>query len=136
MEEFFDYAVRGTKDKYRRKKYVAGGMYHVFNRRSDEAPVFLDDVDRLAFVEILQRFLEPAMFKDSRGRSAPPTHGEISLRGYALLTTHYHSVIRQELVDGMTRFMRRVQIAYTKHFNARHDRKGPLFDERYPGFRS
>ncbi len=131
MDEFFDYAVRGAKSKYRRKPFVPGMPYHVFNRRSDGGPVFLDDEDRLAFVEIAQRLLDPERYRDEHGRALRPTKGKLTLYGYALMTSHYHLPMRQEQADGMTDFMRRLQTAYTKRFNRRHGRTGPMFDERY-----
>lgn len=131
MEEFFDYGVRGAKSKYRRKPLEAGGAYHVFNRREDDLPMFVDDIDRQNFVEIMRRLLDPVRFRDERGRALKPTHGNISLQGYSLLTTHYHLCIEHELRESMTRFMRRLQISYTKRFNNRHGLRGPMFAERY-----
>ncbi len=131
MEEFFAYAVRGTKSTYRRKKFVAGGMYHVFNRRPDDLPAFVDDVDRAAFVDTLQRLLDPTRSRDERGRALAPTHGRISLQAFALMRTHYHLVLQHELAESMTRFMRRLNISYTKRFNSRHGLSGPMFEERY-----
>ncbi len=65
MEEFFDFAVRGTKTLYRRKLLVENGSYHVFHRRGDCAPVFLDDDDRDTFVETAKRLRASSIFCES-----------------------------------------------------------------------
>ncbi len=130
-DDFFDYAARGTKSRYRRKPQRANASYHVFNRRDDRAPVFLDDRDRGEFLEIAKRLLRPEQFRDGRGRRTKPRRGRVTLLGYCILDNHYHLVLHQDEPYAIAAFMRSLMSAYTRYFNRRHGRSGALFDERY-----
>ncbi len=129
--DFFAYAARGTKSLYRRKPHLSNTSYHAFNRRDDQAPVFVDDVDRATFVGIMQRLLRPDDYRDERGRATTSQDGLVKLLGYCLLESHYHLILHQDEPYAIAAFMRSLMSAYTRRFNRRHGRKGPLFDERY-----
>jgi putative transposase len=43
------------------------------------------------------------------------------------MTNHYHLLMEQSADNGISKFVGNVQNSYTKYFNVRHQRKGPLF---------
>lgn len=131
MDEFFDFAIRGARSRYRRKPLVDGSYYHVFHRREDAEAVFLDDHDRDEFVDIMRRLLAPDEYRDSRGRALRPLPCRVELLAYCVLEDHFHLVIYVERAEGLTDFMHRLQTSYSMRFNRRHGRSGQLFDERY-----
>lgn len=94
---------------------LPGAFYHCSARGFGGRPIAIDDRDRDAHegivVELVQR-----------------TGWEIY--AWALLDDHYHMVLRTpeaNLVAGMKWF----QNFWTKRFNARHGRSGPVFGGRY-----
>jgi REP element-mobilizing transposase RayT len=131
MEEFFDFAARGARWRYRHKPLVDCAYYHVFKRREDGMSLFRDDVDRRNFVEIMQRLLAPDEYRDERGRALRPLPCRVELIAFCILDNHYHLILWVEQAAGLTDFMHRLQTAYAKRFNNRHRRQGQLFDERY-----
>jgi REP element-mobilizing transposase RayT len=131
MEEFFNYAIRGAKSRYRRKRLVDGRFYHVWKRRDDCGIVFRDGIDRTTYIEIMQRLLDPEEFRDERGRRLKDLPCEVKLLAFCILDDHFHLVLWVEKAEGLSAFMHRLQTAYGQRFNNRHGRKGPVFDERY-----
>ncbi len=131
MDDFFDFAARGTRTLYRRKPLVANATYHVFNRRDDGAPVFFDDRDRDNFVETARRLLGPDPYRDRWGKLCLPVAGGLRLLAMSVLENHYHLVLAQIERTAMTHFMRRLMGSYTKQHNSRFGLAGPVFDERY-----
>lgn len=131
MEEFFAYAARGTKTLYRDKPLVADSLYHVFNRRDDQAVVFCDEEDKGVFEDGLRRFIRPDLFTDRRGRRATERETDITLLAYCVLDNHYHLVMRQLAADAMSRLMQSLMSSYAQHFNRKYERSGSLFDGPY-----
>ena len=91
------------------------GHFHVYARGVAGGPVFVDDVDREAFLDIFT--------------ACERRHGWTCLV-LTLLSTHYHAVLhatRRELSAGLHRLNGR----YARRFNRRHGRFGHVFAERF-----
>src|SRR5882724_6911288 len=92
-----------------------GAMYHVMNRGDRREPIFLDDKDRLLFLEALGQVC---------GKTGWQVHA------YCLMPNHFHLVLETpsaNLVAGMKWFLG----TYTGRFNRRHKLFGHLFSGRY-----
>jgi putative transposase len=50
---------------------------------------------------------------------------------YCLIPSHLHLILEQNHENGITTFMRRLLNAYTRYFNLRHNRRGPLWEHRF-----
>lgn len=92
-----------------------GAVYHVMARGVDGRDIFLDDLDRRAFLEATRLVKNEAPF---------------TILAYCLMGNHFHFAIR---VGGMplSRIMQRLLTSYVMAFNLRHDRQGHLFQARY-----
>jgi REP element-mobilizing transposase RayT len=90
--------------------------FHVGSRGTGGVFVFVDDVDRDAFVVLLHRAAK--MFG-------------IELLAYSVLGTHFHVVVEVTSPGQLGRMMHRVLGLYAQGFNRRHGRKGHLFEERF-----
>jgi len=93
----------------------AGALYHVTTRGDRREDIYLDDQDRLDWLDVLaltcQRF-------------------NWVVHAYCQMTNHYHLLI--ETVDGnLAKGMRQLNGVYTQRFNKRHDQVGHLFQGRY-----
>lgn len=91
------------------------GHYHVYARGVAGAVVFVDDADRSTFVSIF--------------RTCERRH-EWTCEALALLSTHYHAVLRSTRVN-LSLGMQRLHSCYARYFNARHRRFGHVFAERF-----
>jgi putative transposase len=98
-----------------RRGEVPAGTYHVVTRSCGPIPIFLDDDDRTWFCTYLLRAMK--------------AQGWIC-RAFCLMTTHYHLLLEVR-ENTLQRGMQRLNGCYARRFNARHERKGHLFGERY-----
>ncbi len=97
------------------RENLAGGIYHVFARGTNRQPIFVDDLDRKTYLLILGD-----VCKDfSWGRL-----------GYCLMNNHVHLLIETPEAN-LSQGMQRLQNRYSKRFNYRHERSGPLFGGRF-----
>jgi putative transposase len=55
----------------------------------------------------------------------------VDMISYCLMPTHLHLLLRQNVDDGITNFMKRILDSYTKNFNKIHKRNGPLWASRF-----
>lgn len=92
-----------------------GALYHVTSRGDRQEPIFDDDRDRTAFLNILG---------DVVSRFRWQCHA------YCLMGNHYHLMI--ETPQGnLTKGMRQLNGVFTQGSNRRHQRSGHLFQGRY-----
>ncbi len=93
----------------------AGAHYHLTARGDRREDIFVDDVDRKAFLgllgEVCRRF-------------------EWTIHSWCLMTNHYHLVARTAHPN-LARGMRQLNGVYTQRFNRRHGRAGHVFQGRY-----
>lgn len=94
---------------------LAGAVYHVTARGDRQEAIFLDDRDRVLFVDLLAEALE---------------RFDAGLLAYCLMGNHYHLVLctRQPNLSAM---MRHINGVFTQRFNRRHGKVGHVFQGRY-----
>jgi putative transposase len=92
-----------------------GAVYHVTVRGNEQRPLFMDEGDRGRFLRALGESVESF---------------EVRLYLFCLMTNHVHLVLETPR-GNLSRFMHRLQTAYTVYFNHRHGRHGHLMQGRY-----
>jgi REP element-mobilizing transposase RayT len=98
-----------------RSHLPAEGIYHVTAHGTGSRPIFVTDLDRLDFLDLLGRASKIAGWE---------------CHAWCLMTTHYHLVLETSLTR-LSRAMHRLNTAYAQRFNRRHERRGHLFDSRF-----
>lgn len=94
-----------------------GALYHITSRGNERKEIFLDDEDRIRFLEIIEEY------HDRYG---------ILIHSYVLMSNHYHLIL--ETPQGnLLKVMHGINGRYTGYFNRRYDRAGHLFQGRYKG---
>jgi len=122
----------GQHDNDRHKIYTAQSYYHIFNRGINKQAIFLDEDDYRQFMGIMKRQLsEKPTFDKINNRHYSNYHGDIELLAFALMPNHFHLLIYQEWYDTIVQFMKSLLTAYSKYFNKKYERVGPLFQGRY-----
>ncbi len=92
-----------------------GAVYHIISRGNERREIFLDDGDRLKFLDML------ADYHDRFG---------ILVHCYVLMDNHYHIAI--ETPQGnLLKVMHGLNSGYTGYFNRKYNRIGHLFQGRY-----
>jgi len=92
-----------------------GALHHIIIRGIEKKAIFLDDHDKDKFVERLRKILLDT--------STP-------CFAWALMPNHAHLLLRTGFMPLAT-VMRRLLTGYAQQFNRRHNRHGPLFQNRY-----
>ena len=122
--------------------FVADGFYHVYNRGVNKGDIFFDDQDHRVFLHLLKYYLSPIQSLDKehpltdlieivRPRPIANLEKEVDLVAYCLMPNHFHLLLKQNTVDGMTKLMRRVTTTFVLYMNKRHRRVGHLFQAKY-----
>lgn len=131
----------------RKITFTPGNIYHIFNRGVEKRDIFLKDSDRWRFLQGM------FLFNDERGSAnllyrleqekgamnfrvlrefvATGRQGDrkplVRIMADCLMPNHYHFLIQEIQDGGISRFMHKFGVGYTKYFNKRHDRVGSLF---------
>jgi len=92
-----------------------GAVYNITARGNERKPIFIDDEDRIRFLNILKELTE---------------NRQIILYCYCLMTNHYHLLLETPY-SNLIRTMHTIQTRYTMYFNFKHKRVGHLFQGRY-----
>lgn len=92
--------------------------YHATCRGNAGQAIYLNDADRSAFLDLLER-------------SSDIYRTEIL--AYVLMSNHFHLLVKTPLAN-LQEFMRHFNISYTSYFNRKHDRRGHLYQGRYQSF--
>ena len=92
-----------------------GALYHVTSRGNRREPVFDDDVDRGAFLRVLEEVVRRFRW---------------ICHAYCLMGNHYHLLVETPEAN-LSKGMRHLNGVYTQGFNARHGHVGHVFQGRY-----
>jgi putative transposase len=92
--------------------------YHVTCRGNARQKIFLNDSDRSAFVDLLERSSDIY---------------QTEILAYVLMSNHFHLVVKTPLAN-LQEFMRHFNISYTSYYNWKNDRTGHLYQGRYKTF--
>lgn len=92
-----------------------GAVYHITSRGNAKNNIFLSDLDRHIFFEILSETLKRFQWL---------------CHAFCLMDNHYHLLI-ETINPTLSRGMRHLNGVYTQSFNRRHNRVGHVFQGRY-----
>ncbi len=104
--------------------------YHVYSRGVAKQPIFIDDKDYAYFMALLERYLGGEEAASAYG-VYPNYREKIELLAYCLLQNHFHLLFYQVESGTMSILMKSLLGSYTRYFNKRWKRSGPLFESRY-----
>lgn len=113
-------------------------LYHVLNRGVDKRIIFTNNADRARFVHNLYEFNDRRPAPDAYRRDmwdfVSPTSDRrerlVDIHGWCLMGNHYHLLLSERREGGLTLFLRKLNIGYSKYFNEIHHRDGTLFQGR------
>lgn len=131
------------------KTYVENGFYHIYNRGVEKRKIFIDEQDYRVFLSYLKIYLSPRKesiddiennengdYKDQNKTISEiyklnNFNNKIELISYVLMPNHFHLELKQKNKKEIESFMRSLITKYSKYFNKKYDRVGPLFQGRY-----
>lgn len=92
-----------------------GAVHHVYARGIEKRPIFLDDPDRISFL-------------DRVGKNLPKWG--MRCPAWSLMPNHFHLLLQSDK-GCLPSFMHCLLTGYSMRFNERHQRVGHLFQNRY-----
>lgn len=118
-----------------------GFYYHVFNRGIDRRATFTDVREYRRALELLyfyqfaripisySHYIQlPRAIKEEYTKRIHALTRQVEIVSYCLMPNHFHLLIRQTDDKGIQTYLSNFLNAYTRYFNKRHERKGPLFE--------
>ncbi len=96
--------------------WYPGAVLHVIQRGNNRTSVFVDDEDRVRYIDDLY--------------DASCKH-DVAIHAYVLMTNHVHLLASPSQAYAMPRMMQTVGRRYVGRFNRIHDRTGTLWEGRY-----
>lgn len=118
---------------YRIIPFETGSYYHIYNRGVEKRQIFLDERHYKRFLQTLYYY----HFSGPKPKLSQQFHFKIKdfyqnpkivdIICYCLMPNHFHLLIRQQTEGGIKEFMQKILNSYTKFFNVKNNRVGPLF---------
>ncbi len=124
-------------------------FYHLLNRGVDKRNIFLSKNDYWRFVHSLFVFNDVKNVDSNNSRysysqklldiGCPVIGGQckeerellVHIHFFCLMPNHYHLLVSPLVENGISLFMKKVNMGYAKYFNEKYDRSGALFQGRY-----
>lgn len=128
---------------------VTGEFYHIFNRGINKQPIFLTTKDYFRAIEVLEFYsFATAKLRFSKFLLLPQEErrrlweklrkeGEklVEFISFSLMPNHFHFLLVQRQESGISKFMRYLQDSYTRYFNTRHKKFGPILQGQFRAVR-
>lgn len=129
----------------RKEPLVNGHYYHIVSRSIAHYEIFSTQANCNRFMQILDfyRYLEFA-YKYSNflvlDKNLQQDYIEITRKkspqfvdiiAYCLMPTHLHLLLKQNVDDGIVKYLTKLLNSFTRYFNIHHHRKGPLWEGHF-----
>jgi len=128
---------------------ITSGVYHIFNKSIAGFRIFSHDSEFLRMQQIIRYYqLEKPKVRfsqyilnlkkenhinfDNGLKISPSGSGNlVEVIAYCIMPTHLHLILKQLKEKGISVFMNNILNSYTRYFNVKYKRKGPLWESRF-----
>lgn len=128
---------------------ITNEIYHVLNRGVASQPTFQNKKDyQRAFEAIFyyqfqspplkySKFLELSNFSRQQILADLKKQKQflVEILAYCFMPNHFHLILRQSSENGISKFMSNFTNSYTRYFNTKNKRNGPLFQGKFKAIR-
>ncbi|MCL5021168.1 MAG: transposase [Bacteroidetes bacterium] len=109
--------------------------FHVYNRGVNHSPIFFSPLDYQDFLErtkrTLQRETNPETSCRSESNAPLENPAGTELIAFCLMPNHFHFIVHQLAINGVSDLIGRVCNGYVKAINLKMHRTGHLFEGKY-----
>jgi len=131
---------------YRKDKLIEGEIYHIFSKSIAGFKIFnsyANSARMLATIRYYQMknltkkfsiFIRSERLKKEQDYFYNFLQGKeklVEIIAYCLMPTHLHLILKQLKRNGISIFMNDILNSYTRYFNVKAGRKGPLWESRF-----
>lgn len=117
--------------------FISGQYYHVYNRGVEKKVIFNNRRDYQRFSKSLlyyqvqgpkpsfSKFFQPRTFKVDFSKKI------VEIVCFCLMPNHFHFLVKQITEGGISEFISKLSNSYTKYFNIKFKRVGPLLQGEF-----
>lgn len=113
---------------------VNGEIYHIYNRGSEKRNIYTQPRDYKRFKKTFYyyQFSGPkprlSLFTTSKLSTFQPSKDKklVEVLIFCLMPNHFHFMVKQLKDNGISIFLSQLQNSYTRYFNTKYNRVGPL----------
>lgn len=127
---------------------VPGEYYHVYNRAARGRTLFTNEAEWARFLFGILYYQSPTPFTNALrlSKTFEPKSGfvipdadfenvlrarRVELVAFCIMPNHFHLLVRELVPGGISRYVQRVELSYTKYFNTKYDTSGHVFQGRF-----
>lgn len=120
---------------------VNNEYYHIYNRGSEKRNIYTQPRDYTRFQKTLRYYQfsgpKPKFSQFTKSNLFKPLLNEklIEIICYCLMPNHFHFLVRQLKEKGISIFLSQLSNSYTKYFNVKYGRIGPLLQGAFKAVR-
>ena len=121
----------------RRDIFVNNGIYHIYSKTIDRKLVFEEKNLCFEFLNTVNYYKSATNLRFSKYKEAlnekiiklekKIIKPRVQILSNCLMPNHYHLQIKQLIDNGIIRFMADVLNSFTRYYNSKNKRKGPIF---------
>lgn len=129
----------------RKEPFINGSLYHICSKSIAGYRIFKENGDYERMLEMLKYYSckdRPIRFSVyyeaavEKGLNLPGLDIKnspklVDLIAYCLMPTHIHLLVCQLIDDGISIFIKDMLNSYSRYFNIKYNRKGPLWQGRF-----
>lgn len=127
----------------KKDKLSVGCIYHVVTRSIAEYKIFNTKDDFSRMMQVLRyyqnknsrsSFSNFLKSKNSCLLEEVPCQLQdlcVEIMAFCIMPTHLHLILKQLQDDGVSEYMSKILNSYSRYFNLKHKRKGPLWEGRF-----
>ena len=122
---------------YRIIPFVNDQFYHVYSRGVEKRTIFENRRDYSRFLKTLKYYQlagpKPRFSKFIVNQSFKPQSAKkiVEIVSYCLMPNHFHLLVKQLQDGGISEFFSKLSNSYTKYYNTKHTRVGPLLQGEF-----
>lgn len=134
---------------HKRNPLAVGEIYHVFNKSIAGFKIFNTEADYLRIIATIRyyqvvgcslSFSDFLRLKRTEGNNIDECLKDYlkdkkekiaDMLAYCIMPTHIHLILKQLKEKGISLFMSNILNSYSRYFNTKHKRKGPLWEGRF-----
>jgi len=128
----------------RKDLLVNDGIYHIMNKSIAGYKIFNNQNDYKRIIDVIRYYqrIEPPTRYSMLIKLPIQTQSQIlnyhykkekivEIIAYCIMPTHIHFLLRQIRDNGISNFMANIENSYSRYFNTKNNRKGPLWVGRF-----
>lgn len=121
----------------RKDLLATGEVYHIFTRSIAGFKIFNNNnefsrmIGGICYYQKEKPDIRFSKFINSFSPKKVIKENLVKIIAYCLMPTHLHLILKQIKEKGISIFMNNILNSYTRYFNIKHCRKGPLWEARF-----